>query len=47
MSATKTNKRGMPMNLGKCMLRECKTCRYETSCFKEYGHEYTKMGKGR
>ena len=32
----------MPMNLGRCMLRECKTCRYEASCFKEYRNEYLK-----
>ena len=24
------------MNLGICMLRECKTCKFETRCFKEY-----------
>ena len=24
------------MNLGRCMLRECKTCKFETRCFKEY-----------
>ena len=30
------------MNLGRCMLRECKTCRYEASCFKEYRNEYSK-----
>lgn len=30
------------MNLGRCMLRECKTCKFETRCFKEYQNEYTK-----
>lgn len=33
----------MPMNLGRCMLRECKTCKFETRCFKEYQNEYTKI----
>ena len=31
------------MNLGRCMLRECKTCKFETRCFKEYQNEYTKI----
>jgi len=30
------------MNFGRCMLRECKTCRYESSCFKECNYEYSK-----
>ena len=33
------------MNLGRCMLRECKTCKFETRCFKEYQNEYTKNKK--
>lgn len=26
------------MNLSRCMTRECKNCRYESSCFKEYNY---------
>ena len=37
----------MPMNLGRCMLRECKTCKFETRCFKEYQNEYTKNKNNR
>ena len=32
----------MPMNLSRCMLRKCKNCKYEMSCFKEYSNEYSK-----
>jgi len=35
------------MNLGRCMLRECKTCKFETRCFKEYQNEYTKNKNNR
>lgn len=31
------------MNLSRCMTRECKNCRYESSCFKEYENEYKKI----
>lgn len=32
----------MPMNLSRCMTRECKNCKYEMRCFKEYRNEYSK-----
>lgn len=31
------------MNLSRCMIRSCKNCRYESSCFKEYRNEYSKI----
>ena len=30
------------MDIGRCMTRECKNCKYETRCFKEYKDEYKK-----
>lgn len=30
------------MNLSRCMTRECKNCKYEMRCFKEYRNEYSK-----
>lgn len=30
------------MNLGKCMMKECKTCRHEASCFKEQDYGDTR-----
>ena len=42
MSATNNYKRGKSMDLGRCMLRKCKCCRYENSCSKEYENEYSK-----